>query len=75
MEGNMNMFSRQLVQSRKGYLYEVPIVVLLASVVAGLAGPLLPKPWKTVLFAALGLLVGVFLIYHFFFAGWRARHK
>ena len=71
----MKMFARQLVRSRKGYLYEVPMIVILASVVAGLVGPLVPEPWKTVLFAALGVLVAVFLIYHFFFAGWLARHK
>ena len=75
MKGNMKMFILRLIRSQSGYLYEVPIIILLASVVAGLVAPLLPEPWKTVLFAALGVLVAVFLIYHFFFAGWRARHK
>lgn len=71
----MKMFARQLVRSQNGYLYEVPMIVILCAVAAALVGPLVPEPWKTVLFAALGVLVAVFLIYHFFFAGWLARHK
>ncbi len=75
MKGNMKMFILRHIQSQNGYLYEIPMIVILCAVAAALAAPLLPEPWKTVLFAALGVLVAVFLIYHFFIAGWRARHK
>ncbi len=58
-----------------GYLYETPLLVLLGAIVSLLLGSLLPKPWNTFLLVIFGVIVILFLIYNFFFAGWRPKRK
>jgi len=58
-----------------GYLYEIPLLVLLVAVVGIGLGSWIPAPWNLILLSALGLVVILFLIYNFFFAGWRPKGK
>jgi hypothetical protein len=58
-----------------GYLYEIPLLVLLVAIVALVLGSWFPKPWNIILLLALALVVILFLVYNFFFAGWRPKRK
>ena len=58
-----------------GYLYEIPLLVLLVAIVSIILGSLIPQPWNIILIAAFALIVILFFIYNFFFAGWRPKKK
>ena len=53
-----------------GYLWEIPLLVLLIAVVVSIVAPLLPSPWNLIPIALLVAACIFFLIYNFFFAGW-----
>lgn len=73
--GDMKIIELQHLQTEGGYLYEIPLIVMLCAIVVAIVGPMLPEPWKTILFAVFGAVAALFLVYHFFFAGWRAKNK
>ena len=68
-KGKKTLFSR-LCGDEAGYLWEIPLLVILTTVVASLVTPLLPAPWNLIPIAVLVLAWVVFLVYNFFFAGW-----
>ena len=53
-----------------GYLWEIPLLVLLIAVVVSIVAPLLHSPWNLIPIALLVAACVFFLIYNFFFAGW-----
>ncbi|MBI3752635.1 MAG: hypothetical protein HY266_01150 [Deltaproteobacteria bacterium] len=59
-----------IAASERGYLFEIPILVIFAAVTASLLLPLVGRPWNLVLIAIFLAAVVGFLVYNFFFAGW-----
>lgn len=60
-----------------GYLYEIPLLAILAAIVFGVLYPLLGEPWNHLLLGGLVLVWLLFLGYNWFAAGWqpgRGRH-
>jgi hypothetical protein len=60
-----------------GYLYEIPLMVIVAAIVFGVLYPRLGEPWNDLLLAGLAAVVLLFLGYNWFAAGWqpgRRRH-
>ena len=60
----------RLCGNQAGYLWEIPLLVLLIIVVVSIVAPLLPSPWDLIPIALLVAAWIFFLIYNFFFAGW-----
>ena len=63
-------FLLRVCGNQAGYLWEIPLLVLLITVVVSIVGPLLPSPWDLIPIALLAAAWIFFLIYNFFFAGW-----
>lgn len=65
----MALFVR-LRGNQAGYLWEIPLLVLLIAAVVSIVAPLLPSPWNLIPIALLVAAFIFFLIYNFFFSGW-----
>ncbi len=63
------------IRGEGGYLYEIPLLVLLLALVVIVFGSWIPAPWNMILLGALALAFVLFLIYNFFFAGWLPKRK
>ncbi len=58
-----------------GYLWEIPLLLILVAVVVSVVAPLLPSPWNLIPIALLVAACIFFLIYNFFFSGWLPRKR
>lgn len=54
-----------------GYLYEIPLLAILAAIVFGVFYPLLGEPWNHLLLGGLVLVWLLFYLYNRFAAGWQ----
>jgi protein-S-isoprenylcysteine O-methyltransferase Ste14 len=57
-----------MMRRQRGYLYEVPLLVLVCSFLAAVLYPNLPPPWNRVVIGLPVAAIILFLIY-----GWRRR--
>lgn len=61
---------RCILKSNKGYLYEIPLLVIIMAVVAAVVAPYLGDFGKKALFGFFIITMVIFLVYNFIFSGW-----
>lgn len=59
------------IRQQAGYLYEIPLLVILAGVLYGVFAPILGEPWSFLLLGGLVLAWLLFILYNRFAAGWQ----
>lgn len=61
----------RLARRQAGYLYEIPLLAILAAIVFGVFYPLLGEPWNHLLLGGLAVAWLLFFLYNRFAAGWQ----